>query len=188
VSILPGIYASQITGHLVTGSYDSIATQTIGSGGSGAFSFTSIPSTYKHLQIRFIGRDNRASQNFDTLRLRFNSDTGTNYYIHYINGEGSTATASGFANNGIEVFRTTASTAGSNIFGGGVIDILDYGSTNKNKVTRALAGADINGAGEIWFSSGLWVNTAAITSIEIAPTNASLFSQYSSFALYGVKG
>ena len=35
-----------------TSSYESIATTTVGAGGSSSISFTSIPSTYTHLQVR----------------------------------------------------------------------------------------------------------------------------------------
>ena len=70
-----------------------------------------------------------------------------------------------------------------------IFDILDYTNTNKNTTTRALTGNETNGtAGQaILFSSGNWRNTAAITSILIYPSSGN-FSQYSSFALYGIKG
>jgi hypothetical protein len=51
-----GIIASAITGNLVTTSYESIATVTVGGGGAATVAFTSIPATYTHLQIRGIGR------------------------------------------------------------------------------------------------------------------------------------
>jgi hypothetical protein len=76
------------------------------------------------------------------------------------------------------------------MFGGGVVDILDYASTSKNKTIRTLSGADINGAGgDLRLSSGLWFATpAAITSITLyANGGSSDFAQYSSFALYGIK-
>ena len=54
-----------------TNSYESIQTVTVGSGGQSTISFTSIPSTYKHLQIRMLARATGAS----TVGLiRFNSD------------------------------------------------------------------------------------------------------------------
>jgi hypothetical protein len=49
-----GIIASAITGNLVTTSYESIATVTVGGGGSARCYFSSIPATYTHLQIRSI--------------------------------------------------------------------------------------------------------------------------------------
>jgi hypothetical protein len=64
--------------------------------------------------------------------------------------------------------------------------VLDYGNTNKNKTVKTLAGYDGNGSGEIWFTSTLWNNTNAITSMTIS-SNFN-FTQYSSFALYGIKG
>jgi hypothetical protein len=47
-----GIIASAITGNLVTTSYESIETVTVGSGGSATVTFSSIPATYTHLQIK----------------------------------------------------------------------------------------------------------------------------------------
>ena len=46
-----GIMASQISGHLSNPSYESIATYTVGAGGSSTMVFSSIPQTYKHLEF-----------------------------------------------------------------------------------------------------------------------------------------
>jgi hypothetical protein len=80
-----------------------------------------------------------------------------------------------------------AATAGASMFSGEVIDILDYANTNKYKTTRLINGRDQNGSGFIWFNSGLWQNTNAITSLTFTAQNGN-YAQYSSFALYGIKG
>ena len=74
----------------------------------------------------------------------------------------------------------------ANIFGTGIIDILDYADTSKYKTVRTLFGYDANGSGYIAFSSNLWQSTSAITSITMTPVNG--IAEYSSFALYGIKG
>ena len=86
ISILSGAAAP-------AGDYDSIATVTVGAGGSASITFSSIPSTYKHLQIRLFGRTTAANvQSY--AKLEFNSDTtGANYYSHYIQADGSTVAA-----------------------------------------------------------------------------------------------
>jgi hypothetical protein len=84
-----GIIASAITGNLVTTSYESIATVTVGSGGAANVEFTSIPATYTHLQVRGIGRSLEANTGVDVQYLRFNSDTGSNYAWHQLVGNGS---------------------------------------------------------------------------------------------------
>jgi hypothetical protein len=71
-------------------------------------------------------------------------------------------------------------------FGASVLDVLDASNTNKYKTVRALDGVDTNGAGTIEFMSSLWMNTAAITAMTLT-LNSGNFSQYSHFALYGVK-
>ena len=161
-------------------SYESIATVTVGAGGSSTVSFTSIPSTYTHLQIRTSMQSSLSSYGL----MRFNSDSGSNYTSHFLYGDGSTATATALTSqSSIYALRGSPST---NYYAGTVIDILDYRNTNKYKTTRSLAGNDENGSGYVFFLSGLWLNTNAITDITII-TQSGTFAQYSSFALYGIK-
>lgn len=182
-----GIMASQISGHLFgpTGAYDSIAT--VNPSGTGTVTFSSIPSTYTHLQIRLLARTNRAAVS-DYGIVTFNSDSGANYSYHYLQGDGSSATAGSSTNsNYVFMDKFAASNAGSNVFGTVILDVLDYTNTNKYKTTRSLGGYDNNGDGVIELTSGNWRNTNAITSITIAPGAGTSFNQYSSFALYGIK-
>ena len=174
-----------------TTAYESIATVTVGSGGSSSIDFTSIPSTYTHLQIRLIGRTDRATK-MDFYKLQFNSDTGSNYAWHELFGDGAAGAQAGSSATEIRLFRSTAATATSGMFGTSVLDILDYANTNKYKTARSLGGADTNGStssdGEVSLTSGLWQNTNAITSIQLKPGGGTNWVQYSSFALYGIKG
>lgn len=173
-----------------TGAYDSLATTTVPSGGVLSVTFTGIPSGYKHLQIRAIFRDNRSnSGNGSYAELTFNGDTANNYSYHQLFGNGSTAGAAANANYAsIEVTRIADNGSATNVFGANVIDILDYSSTNKAKTVRGFGGYDNNGTGSIYLWSGGWYKTPeAITSLTIKDSGGTLFSQYSQFALYGVR-
>ena len=171
----------------VTSSYDSIATTTVGGGGAATISFTSIPATYTHLQIRCLARTTRADTD-DQLRLQLNSDTASNYSQHALSGDGSAASASAGASvTFMFLGRSAGATSGASMFGVSVIDILDYADTNKYKTLRGLTGLDMNGSGFATLTSGSWRNTAAVTSIQVTFIGA-LMAQYSSFALYGIKG
>ena len=168
--------------------YESIATTTVGSGGAATISFTSIPSTYQHLQIRIMARGNNANT-YDSFLVRANSDTGSNYTYHGLVGDGSVAfTAVVTPYNGFRGGEITGANATSGMFGVSVVDLLDYANTNKNKTMRILGGNDRNGGGQVTLNSGVWMNTAAVTRIDITPVFGSSFVQYSSFALYGIKG
>jgi hypothetical protein len=185
-----GIIASSFrsAGGGPVGAYDSLATVNISSNTS-VISFTSIPAGYKHLQLRGLVRGNTGST-LDNVKMTFNSDTsGSNYVtLHQIYGNGSTAAAQSSTGNGwIYQSYLAGNSAGANMFGAYVTDILDYSSVNKNKTTRTLAGTDQNGGGFITFSSGLWMNSStAITRIDLEVEGSS-FRQYSQIALYGVK-
>lgn len=180
-----GIYASANYPR-VTNSYESISTVTVGSGGAASISFSSIPSTYKQLQVRGIGRTTSSS---NPIFIQLNSDTTTsNYYSHALYGNGSAAYAQAEGSTYsqyVNYFPISTDTASA--FGAVVIDVLDYQNTNKYKTVRALGGFDKNGGGFAWFNSTLWKNTNAITNITIQPYSGNL-AEYSSFALYGIKG
>ena len=172
--------------------YDSIATTTVGSGGTATITFSSIPATYTHLQLRWIARDNRATYNDSELLFRVNSDTGNNYAWRYLRGNGATVEAERTIDTSSWTQTVTASSATNN-FCPGVMDILDYANTNKYKTMRTLVGYDNNNSGTgsvglLSIRSGLWRNTNAITTLTITSSLGSSINQYSSFALYGIKG
>jgi hypothetical protein len=177
------------------GAYDSLATVTVGATTVSSITFAGIPSGYKHLQLRAIARDNRASTWIDTMYMYFNTDsTGSNYYYHVLGGNGSSAFSSASAGQtgyGAPIGLTGASNVTTS-FGPNIIDILDYTNTSKNKTVRSLVGVEDNSNGTVRLTSGLWLSTAAISSITLVNDGAgvpanSFFQQHSTFALYGVK-
>ena len=184
-----GIFASANLSAAAT-SFESIATVTVGSGSSSSITFTSIPNTFSHLQLRAIARTDRSGENETTMTIRFNSDTGNNYSYHRLIGDGSSASADAGSSSPFIYFYAGASatSASANTFGVSVWDILDYNSTVKNKTVRYLAGMDTNGAGRVTLQGGAWYNnTTAISSITIATDGSHNFTQYTQFALYGCK-
>lgn len=188
MSPILGIFASQ--GRVASNSYESISTVSVGSGGSSTITFSSIPSTYKHLQVRLITRNNRGST-LDGLYMRLNSDSGNNYSDHFIRGDGGSTTPATNATTSTNLMlmgTVPASNGTANIFAGAVIDVLEYANTNINKTVRSFLGYDASGTGYIGLYSGNWRSTSAITSITIGSTNGSGLLQYSQFALYGIKG
>ena len=163
------------------GAYDALATVTVPSGGLSSITFAGIPNTYKHLQIRAAVLSTESY-----FRINFNNDTASNYSWHEIYGDGSGVFAGSGSNTSFGVIETAGpgitSTPGSLI-----CDILDYGSTNKNKTIRTLSGYDKNGSGRIHLVSSLWRNSAdAINEIDIT-INTGTINQYSQFTLYGVR-
>jgi hypothetical protein len=159
----------------------------VGAAGSATISFTSIPATYKHLQIRGLAKSNASSDTDEVMVMRYNGDTGANYAWHRLRGDGTSPTSVGFAN---EIALHGGYVAGNSggPFGTVVLDILDYANTSKFKTLRSLSGADNNGSGRINLVSGLWRSTDAITSISFGPAFGTVYNEFSSFALYGIKG
>lgn len=165
--------------------FESIASAS-GTGSSGTITFSSIPNTYKHLQIRMTAFSN--SEN-NAMTLTINGDTATNYTWHNLWGDGNSIGAQA-APNASSIHL--ADYAVMSQFGNptvGIIDIIDYASTVKNKTVRIFVGTDKNNAYAqgVEQDSGHWRSTSAITSITITATGVN-FTTASTFALYGIKG
>jgi len=178
-----GIIASSISGNLFAPGkdFDSIATVTPYTTTTTVV-FSSIPSIYRHLQIRGFAATTGVANN---TNIRFNGDTANNYFIHYISGNGASLTGGNATSINSIDSAIIANSIGS--FTAVVIDILDYADVNKYKTTRSLSGLDLNGS-NTWLEmkSGAWSSTVAVNSITItSPGNA--FNSNSHWALYGVK-
>ena len=173
------------------GSYESIATLTA-AGGETSLTFSSIPSTYKHIQIRFLARSARTGglPGFENLNLQFNSDTGANYAHHFLRADGSGVYAGGTTSaTQININNAVIASGSSNslTYATGLISINDYSTTTKNKTVAAYAGSDFNGSGRIALSSGFRNSTSGITSITLQ-IDGQQFASGSVFSLYGIKG
>lgn len=175
------------------GAYESIATAT-GTGSNTFVTFSSIPSTYKHLQIRSIYRDtNTPGTTRQSLLLEFNATGGTSYSVHNLRGSGSAASAGGFANYPFVTIECAgaAGNTTSNVFGASIIDIHDYASTTKNKTVRYFSGINDNtttdGSQGVVIGSGAFNSTSAITSIKVICGDTA-FATGTTLSLYGIKG
>lgn len=181
-----GFFATAGAG--AAGSFDLLQTQILGSSVS-SLTFSSLgtyASTYQHLQVRGVVRLTSAFTE-RTINMRLNGDTGSNYAYHALYAEGSSvASNAGTSQSKIDLSSTPANNATANAFGAFVIDILDPYETTKYKTTRNLGGNTTTP--QIKLSSGLWMNTASLTSISFQETfSSSNFAIGSRFSLYGIK-
>lgn len=148
---------------------------------------TNYGSTYQHLQLRIASRGNRSFTN-EPIHMQFNGDTGSNYAWHQLYGNGSQVLS--YAESSVTVIRIgsmSANTSSANIYGATIIDILDPFETSKNTTARGLSGYAQSGDNEIALRSGLWNNTAALTSIKLIPWSSTTFETGSRFSLYGLR-
>jgi hypothetical protein len=183
-----GITASSILKVSDTGAMFPLQVITVGPSGASSVTFSNIPNTYSHLQIRAIGRTSASEADGDSFKIRFNSDSGNNYTEHRLIGTGSAAAAgAGTSQSNAFGYQLPSSSQLASSFGLFVMDVLDYKNTNKYKTLRGLGGFETNSVGRVGFWSSVWMNTNAISSITITPNVGANFAQYSSFALYGIK-
>ena len=181
MSPILGILSSQ---RVTPTAFDSIQTYTLGSSQS-SITFSSIPSTYKHLQLRITCQ---ASGTFGgTTGLSMNGNTTSNYTYHVLVGNGSSVTSVGYTLNTAIPVGNGIQQSGVN--GVAIVDILDYTSTNKYKTVRSLSGVDNNSTGGVVTlqSGALFTGDglSAVSSITLTPQSASFIAN-SSFALYGI--
>lgn len=173
---------SNVVTPFLPSSFESIATVTA-AGSETSATFSSIPSSYKSLQLRINMRDTASND----VYLQLNGNTGTNYAWHRLRGINSTVTAGGssstdkmflgFGNNDLNT---------SGVF---IVDFIDYASTTKNKTVRGFSGLDDNGAGnsQVILTSGLWMSTSSVTSLSVVTFAGGTFRPGSTIALYGIK-
>ena len=162
--------------------YEAIATVTVGSGGAGTVTFSSIPQTYTDLLIKVSARGdanfpnqsyeirlNGSTSNASGRRIYGNGASAASDTTAYIEGVGATATASTFSNDEIYIPNYTSSNNKS----------VSIDNVSENNATTAYAVLE----------AFLWSNSAAVTSIDLVALNAGSqeFVQYSTFTLYGIK-
>jgi hypothetical protein len=169
--------------------FDLLETTTLSTSASSVtFSGLGAYSDYKHLQIQMVARAD-GSGSLQGLAAVLNSDTGSNYSFHRLSGNGTSVSANAGASIPYAVTGAlTRSAAVAGAFGASVLDILDFSSTNKNTTLRSLSGATTGEGGFIVkLESSAWLNTSAVTSIQLKNDGGTNLVSGSRFSLYGVK-
>jgi len=160
-----------------------ISTVTVGSGGVSSISFTGIPQTYTDLMIYVSTRASAAS---DSVGLRFNGDSTSNYLYRYLLSNGTTSSVSNGTTTNTLGGRQPESTFTANTFGNGYFYIPNYTSSSYKPVS--IDGVSENNAttSMIMLTASLWINASPISSIIIVPGSGN-FVQYSTATLYGIR-
>lgn len=174
-----------------TGAFDSIATVTLGTA-QATITFSSIPSTYKHLHIRGIVQASLVSGDGLGLIATVNNDTTTtNYRGHYLGGVTqavSVGEVTGSPWAGLYCWAISGNVTFPALYTGICMTIFDYANTSRYKTSNAYVGYSLNAAGsQSGFTSSVWMNTAAINSLSFKIGNGNNFTVGSRLALYGMK-
>jgi hypothetical protein len=172
-----------------------IATIVVSGTSTNTVEFTSIPQTFTHLQVRAFWNTTATATGDYILPMTFNGDgyPNTSYSMHFMNGNGSVASAGSEINNwnatigDLGKYGIISQTPTANNFCSVIADILDYTNTNKNKVVKSVSGYDNNSQGGINIFTSMRMSTQAITSIKLWHSgSAGFFANGCRFNLYGV--
>ena len=165
---------------VASASFDSIASVTLASSAN-TMDFTSIPATYKHLQIR--GIFNSTAVRNGTPRFTFNGDSSGNYSIQAIRN--STIDNE----NSINASYMSLATQLPGYFNSFVLDIFDYADTNKFKTFQFRQGVSDFSGSEFYnvFGTGNYRSLNAISSFSLIDQQSSDITALSTIALYGIK-
>lgn len=165
-------------------------------GSAGTFSFTSIPASYDHLLIYAYLRSDRTDAVTDTLLMRFNNDSGSNYIYSII--QNVTATVTGVSGSGQSSLfgaglniQDSHATPGTLAFTALQIVIPNYANATNYK-SAIVHGGYYQGAsgasGGINVGHGVWRGTpAAISRIDLAPGSGTNFQAGSMVSIFAAQ-
>ena len=162
----------------MTATYDCIATTTLGSANN-SIDFTSISGSYTDLVLVALA-SNASPDGAENFRLRFNSDTASNYSNTRIYGNGSSAISNRETSQTYMFVGINGNS--SSDFTVHTINIQNYSNSTTYKTVIARSSWASN---YVSAYASLWRSTSAITSINISCLQN--FRTGSTFTLYGIK-
>jgi len=182
-----GFWAAAGAGGGASSDFELISTSVLGSAAS-SVTFSSVPQTYKHLQIRFVTRGDSFGNSRAYMTL--NSDTSSFTY-HRLQGTPSGGVTSSAWTSGTFPGAWVSDVNGNDVAGwaGAIVDLLDYTSTSKYKTLKTYNGmmSNTSSSAMVQLGSSLWLSTSSVSTIGLV-SSANLFDAGSRFSLYGIKG
>ena len=170
---------------MATPTYTLIDSTVLGSDAA-TVTFSSISGSYRDLVLvsEVVGDDGKTR-----LRFILNGDTGTNYAVVAMGGDGSTAASTSYGTGVLGYFSTNYTEADQTYPIMAVTSFMDYSATDKhttilcraNQPSGLVSGGNANG---VEAYAGRWANTAAVTSVEVSGSG---FGAGSTFYLFGIE-
>ena len=161
-----------------------IASVTVGAGGSASVTFSSIPSTYTDLCMKYSLRldSNPQSNAWCSITVGLNGSSSSFTY-RMVYGTGSSAASQ---TGTTEIAWVDSSVATANTFGNAETYFPNYAGSNNKSFSTDFVQEHNSSSAIAGLVASLWSNTAAITSITLSPPSGN-FAQYSTAVLYGIK-
>ena len=138
---------------------------------------SSIPGTYTDLILIVSGPAQAAGGG--SVLIQLNGDTGTNYSLNYMFGNGSSVTGGRITNSSYLFTGRQLPTEGN-----GITHFMNYSNTTTHKTVLSRGGVT---TAIVIALANLWRNTAAITSMRFLPESGPGFATGFTATLYGVK-
>jgi len=158
--------------------YTPITTTTVTGSSVSSVTFSSITGTYTDL---FLVIDVEGVSG-GSVSVRFNNDTGSNYSLTRLGGNGVTASSNRSSNQtSMSLSWSVGYSASSKQFT--QVYFMNYSNSGANKCVIAKSGKGDNAVDMI---VGLYRSTSAITEI-VCLANTANFAVGSTFTLYGIK-
>lgn len=155
--------------------YNCIATTTVSGTSTNLVTFSSISASFTDLVLVC---DGSLTAGATDIKIRFNSDSGSNYNRVYMGGNGSAGIYGKNPNlTGIyTMYWDTATSLSSSI-----VNIMNYSNSSTFKTVLGR-----NNTTNVSSAACLWRSTSAINRLDISP-DANNFANGSVFSLYGIK-
>jgi hypothetical protein len=167
------------------GTYEPIATTTLGSSSS-TITFTSIPSTYTDL-VLILNYGQSATDQSSWLRVGNGSiDSGTNYSMTALSGNGSSARSDRNSNSSVMYwgFYVIGATSLTN---NAIFHFQNYSNTTTNKTVLSRVNNPYSGSYPgTGATVGLWRSTSAINQIRLGIDASATYSSGTTATLYGI--
>jgi hypothetical protein len=154
-------------------------------------SFTSIPSTFTDLSVKYSSRGT-GSYGYANVKVSFNgTPSGTAYSGRLVAGytTGVLSQSSSSADSFIFTYSDGAN-ATANTFSNGEVYVPNYLSSNNKSISADSVTESNSGAAYIatqGLGAGLWASSSAINRIDLTTYDGDNFVANSTFYLYGVK-
>jgi hypothetical protein len=150
----------------------------------GSVDFLNIPQTYTDLIAVVYGRDTAIPGPFQLCFFGFNNlAVSSTYTSTRLRADGSIVQSDRLSANQFSVGDVPGTAALAGVFGSTIIHINNYTNSTAFKTILVRGADDTNGTGATTLTTGMWANTAAITSLQFRNT----FAAGSTITLYGIK-